>query len=95
VGVIRPLTGHSGTYLIGVTVSLHAVIDGYRRAAKACRKQDLGTVIEILVKHGVTQGWIAGRTGIGQGRLSQYSASSSEGASPCLIECRGKARHGR
>jgi hypothetical protein len=38
----------------------------------ACRKQDLGTVIEILMHHGVTQGWIAGRTSLGQGRLSEY-----------------------
>ena len=28
----------------------------------ACRKQDLGAVIEILLRHGVTQGWIVGQT---------------------------------
>ncbi len=38
----------------------------------ACRHRDLGTVIEILGAHGVTQGKIAGLTGIGQGRLSEY-----------------------
>jgi hypothetical protein len=38
----------------------------------ACRRRDLGTVIEILGAHGVTQGKIAGLTGIGQGRLTEY-----------------------
>jgi transcriptional regulator with XRE-family HTH domain len=38
----------------------------------ACRHRDLGIVIEILGSHGVTQGRIAGLTGISQGRLSQY-----------------------
>jgi transcriptional regulator with XRE-family HTH domain len=38
----------------------------------ACRHRDLGIVIEVLGSHGVTQGRIAGLTGISQGRLSQY-----------------------
>jgi transcriptional regulator with XRE-family HTH domain len=38
----------------------------------ACRKRDLGVVIEIFGSHGLTQGKIASLTGIGQGRLSQY-----------------------
>ena len=38
----------------------------------ACRHRDLGTVIAVLSSHGVTQGQLAGFTGIGQGRLSEY-----------------------
>src|SRR5215470_12055796 len=38
----------------------------------ACRERDLGTVIEVLGSHGVTQGTVAGLTGISQGRLSEY-----------------------
>ena len=38
----------------------------------ACGHRDLGVVIEILGAHGVTQGQIAGLTGISQGRLSEY-----------------------
>src|SRR6266536_1071546 len=38
----------------------------------ACRKRDLGTVIEVLGDHGLTQGTVAGLTGISQGRLSEY-----------------------
>jgi len=38
----------------------------------ACRRRDLGTVITILGKHGVTQGRISELTGIAQGRLSEY-----------------------
>ena len=38
----------------------------------ACRKRDLGIVIDVLGHHGVTQGRIAGLTGISQGRLSEY-----------------------
>src|SRR6185437_9675700 len=39
---------------------------------EACRKRDLGVVIEILGTHGLTQGRMAGLTGISQGRLSEY-----------------------
>jgi transcriptional regulator with XRE-family HTH domain len=38
----------------------------------ACRHRDLGVVVEVLGGHGVTQGQIAGLTGISQGRLSEY-----------------------
>jgi hypothetical protein len=38
----------------------------------ACRHRDLGIVIEVLGAHGVTQGQMAGLTGISQGRLSEY-----------------------
>jgi transcriptional regulator with XRE-family HTH domain len=38
----------------------------------ACRQQDLGVVIDILLSNGMTQGRIAGLTGIAQGRLSEY-----------------------
>ena len=38
----------------------------------ACRHRDLGTVIAVLGSHGVAQGQLAGLTGIGQGRLSEY-----------------------
>jgi hypothetical protein len=38
----------------------------------ACRRRDLGAVIATLNAHGVTQGQIAGLTGIPQGRLSEY-----------------------
>ncbi|MGI8448569.1 MAG: helix-turn-helix domain-containing protein [Streptosporangiaceae bacterium] len=38
----------------------------------ACRRHDLGTVIKVLNAHGVTQGRIAGLTGLAQGHLSEY-----------------------
>ncbi|GAA1011378.1 hypothetical protein Aple_059370 [Acrocarpospora pleiomorpha] len=38
----------------------------------ACRTRDLGAIIRTLMKYGVTQGKIAGLTGISQGRLSEY-----------------------
>ncbi len=38
----------------------------------ACRKRDLGIVIDVLGDHGLTQGTVAGLTGISQGRLSEY-----------------------
>jgi hypothetical protein len=39
---------------------------------EACRRRDLGTVIDILGSHGVTQGVMASLTGLTQGRLSEY-----------------------
>lgn len=39
---------------------------------EACRRRDLGDVIAILGKHGISQGQMASLTGIYQGRLSQY-----------------------
>jgi transcriptional regulator with XRE-family HTH domain len=38
----------------------------------ACVRRDLGVVVDVLGKHGVTQGQIAGLTGLTQGRLSEY-----------------------
>jgi tetratricopeptide (TPR) repeat protein/transcriptional regulator with XRE-family HTH domain len=38
----------------------------------ACKLRDLGAVITVLCAHGITQGQIAGLTGITQGRLSEY-----------------------
>jgi hypothetical protein len=38
----------------------------------ACSRRDLGVVVEVLGTHGVTQGQIAGLTGLPQGRLSEY-----------------------
>jgi hypothetical protein len=35
----------------------------------ACKRRDLGAVIMVLCAHGITQGQIAGLTGITQGRL--------------------------
>jgi transcriptional regulator with XRE-family HTH domain len=43
-----------------------------RDVLDACSNRDLGTVIEVLGSHGVTQGQIAGLTGLSQGRLSEY-----------------------
>ena len=37
----------------------------------ACQRRDLGAVITVLSAHGITQGQIAGLTGITQGRLSE------------------------
>jgi len=45
---------------------------GRQDVLDACRNHDLGTVIAVLGAHGVTQGQIAGLTGIPQGRLSEY-----------------------
>ncbi|WP_436756713.1 helix-turn-helix domain-containing protein [Streptosporangium sp. V21-05] len=37
-----------------------------------CRRRDLGGIIRILGKYGITQGQIASLTGIAQGRISEY-----------------------
>jgi tetratricopeptide (TPR) repeat protein len=42
-------------------------------ALEACRRHDLGALVRLLKKYGVTQGAIATRTGLAQGRLSYYS----------------------
>jgi hypothetical protein len=39
---------------------------------EACSNRDLGTLVEVLGAHGLTQGRISGLTGIPQGRLSEY-----------------------
>ncbi|HUY46501.1 MAG TPA: helix-turn-helix transcriptional regulator [Streptosporangiaceae bacterium] len=44
-----------------------------QEAMKACRERQLGLLISMLGKYGLTQGVIASRTGIPQGRLSEYS----------------------
>jgi transcriptional regulator with XRE-family HTH domain len=44
----------------------------------ACRRHDLGTIIDVLGAHGVTQGKIAELTGKTQGRLSQYKTHKIE-----------------
>jgi len=38
----------------------------------ACRRRDLGAIVPVLGSHGISQGQIAGLTGIPQGRLSEY-----------------------
>jgi transcriptional regulator with XRE-family HTH domain len=38
----------------------------------ACKRRDLGAIISILGHHGISQGQLAGLTGIPQGRLSEY-----------------------
>ncbi|MEU4724778.1 helix-turn-helix transcriptional regulator [Nonomuraea dietziae] len=39
---------------------------------EACQRRDVGMMVRILSKYGITQGQIAGLTGIAQGRLSEY-----------------------
>ncbi|PRX65268.1 hypothetical protein B0I32_10728 [Nonomuraea fuscirosea] len=39
-----------------------------------CKQRDLGGVIRILTKYGITQGQIANLTGIPQGRVSEYKS---------------------
>src|SRR5215471_18763846 len=38
-----------------------------------CQRRDLGAIVRLCGKYGITQGAIASMTGIGQGRLSEYS----------------------
>ena len=38
----------------------------------ACNRRDIAAIIAILGKHGISQGQMAGLTGIPQGRLSEY-----------------------
>jgi hypothetical protein len=44
-----------------------------QEALKACRGRELGILIGMLGSHGLSQGVIASRTGIPQGRLSEYN----------------------
>jgi transcriptional regulator with XRE-family HTH domain len=44
----------------------------------ACRRRDLGAIVDVLGAHGVTQGKIAELTGKTQGRLSQYKTHKIE-----------------
>jgi len=39
----------------------------------SCRRRDLGAIVRLCGKYGITQGAIASMTGVGQGRLSEYS----------------------
>lgn len=41
-------------------------------ALDACRRRDLGTLVTLLRKYGITQGVMASLTGIPQPRLSEY-----------------------
>jgi transcriptional regulator with XRE-family HTH domain len=43
-----------------------------------CRRRDLGAIIRLCQKHGITQSAIMAMTGIGQGRLSEYSRGKRE-----------------
>jgi transcriptional regulator with XRE-family HTH domain len=68
-------------------------------AIEACRRRDLGAIIRLLGKHGITQGQIATLTGIAQGRLSEYktgkripSASSTFEAFADGLEMPSQAR---
>src|SRR6266568_5462302 len=38
----------------------------------ACQERDLGKIVAVLGSHGLSQGQIAGLTGVPQGRLSEY-----------------------
>src|SRR6266567_1502386 len=38
----------------------------------ACKERDLGKIVSVLGGHGLSQGQIAGLTGVPQGRLSEY-----------------------
>jgi transcriptional regulator with XRE-family HTH domain len=44
-----------------------------RDVLDACARRDLGAVITVLNAHGLTQGQIAGLTGLTQGRLSEWA----------------------
>src|SRR6516165_9630008 len=39
---------------------------------EACQRRDLGAIVRLCGKYGITQGAIGSMTGIGQGRLSEY-----------------------
>ncbi|MFD0851224.1 hypothetical protein ACFQ07_03290 [Actinomadura adrarensis] len=53
---------------------------------EACRRRDLGAIITILRKYGVTQGQIAARTDIGQGRLSEYKTGKRVAEETAVFE---------
>jgi transcriptional regulator with XRE-family HTH domain len=53
---------------------------------EACGNRDLGVVIEVLGAHGVTQGQIAGLTGISQGRLSEYQNHKRKPTASSIFE---------
>jgi hypothetical protein len=48
---------------------------------EACRqreRRDIGLIISVLGSHGISQGLIAGLTGISQGRLSEYKTGKRQ-----------------
>lgn len=45
---------------------------------QACKRGDAGAMITILMGHGVTQGWISGRTGLAQSTLSNYKRGKND-----------------
>ena len=53
---------------------------------EACQRRDLGAVITVLCAHGITQGQIAGLTGINQGRLSEYKTHKRIPAATSIFE---------
>ena len=52
----------------------------------ACKRRDLGAVIKALCAHGLTQGQIAGLTGIPQGRLSEYKTDKRTATATSTFE---------
>jgi hypothetical protein len=60
---------------------------------EACGNRDLGVVIEVLGAHGITQGQIAGLTGISQGRLSEYRRPSATPPPGMPTAARSWTRH--
>jgi transcriptional regulator with XRE-family HTH domain len=61
-----------------MTLDRHEVQEKVKRAfarqdvIEACKERDLGKIVATLSGHGLSQGQIAGLTGIPQGRLSEY-----------------------
>jgi transcriptional regulator with XRE-family HTH domain len=71
----------AGSYGNGCTpmaLDLHAVRETLKGVFErqdmqdACNRRDLATIIATLSAHGISQGKLAGLTGIPQGRLSEY-----------------------
>ena len=54
--------------------------------SEACQRRDLGAIIRVLGKYGVTQGQIAGRTGLAQGRLSEYATGKRKPTAKSTFE---------
>jgi transcriptional regulator with XRE-family HTH domain len=55
----------------------------------ACKRRDLGAVITVLCAHGITQGQMAGLTGINQGRLSEYKTHKRMPTATSIFEADG------
>jgi transcriptional regulator with XRE-family HTH domain len=54
--------------------------------AEACQRRDLGAIIRVLGKYGVTQGQVASRTGLAQGRLSEYATGKRKPTAKSTFE---------